>query len=203
MFVCKTLFNIAHCLAGILDMKSWFTLLETLQKIECYIIKYNLQKAPPGKMSQSRIDFTAVTKRALENLEKYNLKRINESSDSANILNRHESFEKVQKGISMSNVVEADEDGIKINALNPSMETTTKLQKELQTSSSLDSNSGVSRTSNASNYDYSNPAKKSISTVSDAAKMFVSKHFKGLSNFGKKQGGPKPSFSFITSNLMA
>ena len=35
--VCKTLLNIAHCLGFILDVKSWYIILETMQKIETII----------------------------------------------------------------------------------------------------------------------------------------------------------------------
>ena len=37
--ICKTFFNIAHCLCHILDVKSWFLILETMQKIENVINK--------------------------------------------------------------------------------------------------------------------------------------------------------------------
>jgi hypothetical protein len=35
--VCKTLLNIAHCLGYILDVKSWYIILETMQRIETMI----------------------------------------------------------------------------------------------------------------------------------------------------------------------
>ena len=35
--ICKTLLNIAHCLGYILDVKSWYIILETMQKIETVI----------------------------------------------------------------------------------------------------------------------------------------------------------------------
>lgn len=35
--MCKTLFNIAHCLCHILDVKSWFLIFETMQNIEMCI----------------------------------------------------------------------------------------------------------------------------------------------------------------------
>ena len=35
----KTLFNIAHCLGGILDVTSWHIVLATLQKTELYLSK--------------------------------------------------------------------------------------------------------------------------------------------------------------------
>ena len=34
ILICKTFFNIAHCLCHILDVKSWYLILETMQKIE-------------------------------------------------------------------------------------------------------------------------------------------------------------------------
>ena len=37
MIICKTFFNIAHCLCHVLDVKSWFLILETMQKIEAVI----------------------------------------------------------------------------------------------------------------------------------------------------------------------
>ena len=37
--ICKTFFNIAHCLCHVLDVKSWFLILETMQKIENVINK--------------------------------------------------------------------------------------------------------------------------------------------------------------------
>ena len=39
MLICKTFFNIAHCLCHVLDVKSWFLILETMQKIEAVIDK--------------------------------------------------------------------------------------------------------------------------------------------------------------------
>jgi hypothetical protein len=35
--VCMTLLNIAHCLGCILDVKSWYIILETMQRIETMI----------------------------------------------------------------------------------------------------------------------------------------------------------------------
>ena len=35
--VCKSLLNIAHCLGYLLDVKSWFIILQTMQDIEKYI----------------------------------------------------------------------------------------------------------------------------------------------------------------------
>jgi len=37
--MCKTLLNIAHCLCHILDVKSWFVILDTMQNIEYVINK--------------------------------------------------------------------------------------------------------------------------------------------------------------------
>ena len=37
VLICKTFFNIAHCLCHILDVKSWYLILETMQKIETVI----------------------------------------------------------------------------------------------------------------------------------------------------------------------
>ena len=37
ILICKTFFNIAHCLCHILDVKSWYLILETMQKIEAVI----------------------------------------------------------------------------------------------------------------------------------------------------------------------
>lgn len=34
ILICKTVLNIAHCLCHILDVKSWFVILETMQKVE-------------------------------------------------------------------------------------------------------------------------------------------------------------------------
>ena len=39
VLICKTFFNIAHCLCHVLDVKSWFLILETMQKIETVIHK--------------------------------------------------------------------------------------------------------------------------------------------------------------------
>ena len=41
ILICKTILNISHCLYHILDVRSWFTILETMQKIEL-IIKHKL-----------------------------------------------------------------------------------------------------------------------------------------------------------------
>lgn len=35
--ICKTLLNIAHCLGYILDVKSWYIILETMQRIETVV----------------------------------------------------------------------------------------------------------------------------------------------------------------------
>ena len=37
ILICKTFFNIAHNLCHILDVKSWYLILETMQKIESVI----------------------------------------------------------------------------------------------------------------------------------------------------------------------
>ena len=37
--ICKTLLNIAHCLGYMLDVRSWFIILEALQRIETVIRK--------------------------------------------------------------------------------------------------------------------------------------------------------------------
>ena len=37
VLICKTFFNIAHNLCHILDVKSWYLILETMQKIEAVI----------------------------------------------------------------------------------------------------------------------------------------------------------------------
>ena len=39
VLICKTFLNIAHCLCHVLDVKSWFLILETMQKIETVIHK--------------------------------------------------------------------------------------------------------------------------------------------------------------------
>ena len=39
ILMCKTLFNISHCLCHILDVKSWFVILETMQNIEYVIMR--------------------------------------------------------------------------------------------------------------------------------------------------------------------
>lgn len=39
VLICKTFFNIAHCLCHVLDVKSWFLIFETMQKIESVIHK--------------------------------------------------------------------------------------------------------------------------------------------------------------------
>lgn len=44
--VCKTLLNIAHCLGYFMDVKSWYIILETMQRIEG-VIK-SKTKSKPG-----------------------------------------------------------------------------------------------------------------------------------------------------------
>ena len=39
VLICKAFFNIAHCLCHVLDVKSWFLILETMQKIETVLHK--------------------------------------------------------------------------------------------------------------------------------------------------------------------
>lgn len=45
ILICKTLLNIAHCLCHILDVKSWFLILETMQKVQL-IIETKLEISP-------------------------------------------------------------------------------------------------------------------------------------------------------------
>lgn len=45
--ICKTLLNIAHCLGYILDVKSWYIILETMQKIET-VIKNKMKSKAKG-----------------------------------------------------------------------------------------------------------------------------------------------------------
>ena len=35
--ISKTLMNVSHCLCHVLDVKSWFIILETMQKIESVV----------------------------------------------------------------------------------------------------------------------------------------------------------------------
>jgi hypothetical protein len=39
ILVCKSLLNISHCYGAILDVKSWYSIFETLQKVEKVITK--------------------------------------------------------------------------------------------------------------------------------------------------------------------
>lgn len=39
VIICKAFFNISHCLCHVLDVKSWYLILETMQKIESVIHK--------------------------------------------------------------------------------------------------------------------------------------------------------------------
>ena len=41
ILISKTVLNIAHCLCHILDVKSWFVILETMQKVEDIVKRRN------------------------------------------------------------------------------------------------------------------------------------------------------------------
>ena len=80
--ICKTFFNIAHCLCHILDVKSWFLILETMQKIENVIDK-KLQvhglvarKDRPAfnqDGNQLIINFEDLKKKVEEKMVRYNI----------------------------------------------------------------------------------------------------------------------------------
>jgi hypothetical protein len=78
--ICKTLFNVAHCLGSILDSKSWFIILQTMQEIEEQIKIFSskiVAGATPSNSSNNEIkqgiDFIDLKRKVSENMTEYNI----------------------------------------------------------------------------------------------------------------------------------
>lgn len=83
--ICKTLLNIAHCLGYLLDVRSWYIILDTMQRIEA-VIKNAKNKRLGGGMinrtaptinqatgAQTLVEFNDVKQRVQDKLKEYNL----------------------------------------------------------------------------------------------------------------------------------
>jgi hypothetical protein len=76
--VCKTLLNIAHCLGYLLDVRSWYLLLDCMQRIETTIsrtAKYKRQstRAQPLAQLQAGIEFAEIRQRVQDKMKEYNM----------------------------------------------------------------------------------------------------------------------------------
>ena len=77
--MCKTLLNIAHCLGSILDVKSWYIILETMQRIEVMIkIKMkqrgrNIQPQINQSGNQTLVEFSEIKQKVQDKMKEYNI----------------------------------------------------------------------------------------------------------------------------------
>jgi len=67
--ICKTLLNIAHCLGHILDVKSWYIILETMQRIEGVI---NSKRKKANAIQQS-MDFGEIKQKVTARMQEYQI----------------------------------------------------------------------------------------------------------------------------------
>lgn len=71
ILVCKTLLNIAHCLCHILDVKSWFVILETMQNIELVTNRRGATQDTPFK--QTPVNFAELRAAVQQRMQDQNL----------------------------------------------------------------------------------------------------------------------------------
>jgi NAD-dependent oxidoreductase involved in siderophore biosynthesis len=75
--VCKTLLNIAHCLGYMLDVRSWYIILEAMQRIEAVAKRSNFRRNNPSisqaNGSQTLVDFADIRIHVLEKMTEYDL----------------------------------------------------------------------------------------------------------------------------------